>query len=57
MEKGLIKLEPFDLEKLGMNSYDIHSSKILAIYNDDIIDIKAHNKLTTFKIPAENSKP
>ncbi len=50
MEKGLIKVEPFDLAKLGMNSYDVHLGKNLAMDNDDIIDAKAHNKITTFEI-------
>ncbi len=53
MEKGLIKVEPFDLAKLGTNSYDVHLGKTLAMYNDDIIDAKAHNKITTFEIPTE----
>jgi dCTP deaminase len=53
MEKGLIKVEPFDLAKLGTNSYDVHLGKTLAMYNDDIIDAKAHNKITTFEIPPE----
>lgn len=51
MEKGLIKVEPFDLAKLGTNSYDVHLGKTLAMYNDDIIDAKSHNKITTFEIP------
>ena len=51
MEKGLIKVEPFDLAKLGKNSSNVHLGKTLAMYNDDIIDAKAHNKITTFKFP------
>ena len=53
IEQGLIKVEPFDLSKLGTNSYDVHLGKTLAMYNDDIIDAKAHNKITTFEIPPE----
>lgn len=53
MEKGLIKVEPFDLSKLGTNSYDVHLGKTLAIYNDEVLDSKAHNKITTFEIPPE----
>ena len=53
MEQGLIKVEPFDLSKLGTNSYDVHLGKTLAVYNDDILDARSHNKITTFEIPAE----
>jgi dCTP deaminase len=53
MEKGLIIVEPFDLSKLGTNSYDVHLGKTLALYNDEILDAKSHNKITTFEIPPE----
>lgn len=53
IEKGLIKVEPFDLSKLGTNSYDVHLGKTLALYNDEILDAKLHNKITTFEIPTE----
>ncbi|MBC7753184.1 MAG: dCTP deaminase [Moraxellaceae bacterium] len=53
MEKGLIKVEPFDLSQLGTNSYDVHLGKTLATYNDEILDAKSHNKITTFEIPPE----
>ncbi len=53
IEKGTILVEPFDRECLGTNSYDVHLGKFLATYNDEILDAKAHNKITTFEIPAE----
>lgn len=53
MEKGLIKVEPFDLECLGTNSYDVHLGKTLALYESDVLDAKAHNKIKTFEIPEE----
>jgi len=53
MEKGLIKLEPFNISCLGTNSYDVHLGKTLAVYNDEILDAKSHNKITTFEIPDE----
>lgn len=53
MEKGLIKLEPFNLSCLGTNSYDVHLGKTLAVYEDEILDAKSHNKIKTFEIPAE----
>ncbi|PIY08209.1 MAG: dCTP deaminase [Flexibacter sp. CG_4_10_14_3_um_filter_32_15] len=53
IEKGTILVEPFDRECLGTNSYDVHLGKFLATYNDEILDAKAHNKITTFEIPKE----
>jgi dCTP deaminase len=53
IEKGLIKVEPFDLSCLGTNSYDVHLGKTLAVYESDILDAKAHNKIKTFEIPEE----
>ncbi len=53
IEKGLIKIEPFDLLALGTNSYDVRLGKTLALYESDILDAKAHNKIKTFEIPSE----
>lgn len=53
MEKGLIKLEPFNISCLGTNSYDVHLGKTLAVYEDEILDAKAHNKIKTFEIQPE----
>jgi dCTP deaminase len=53
MEKGSIKVEPFRRECLGSNSYDVHLGKTLALYTDDILDARAHNKIKTFEIPPE----
>lgn len=53
IEKGLIKVEPFDLACLGTNSYDVHLGKTLAVYESDVLDAKAHNKIKTFEIPPE----
>ena len=53
IEKGLIKIEPFDLSCLGTNSYDVHLGKTLALYESDVLDAKAHNKIKTLEIPDE----
>ena len=52
-EKGTILIEPFDQNCLGTNSYDVHLGRYLAIYEDDVLDAKAHNKIKTFEIPQE----
>lgn len=53
MEKGTIKIEPYDRGDLGSNSYDVHLGKHLAIYKDHQIDAKKHNEIEHFDIPEE----
>jgi len=48
-----IVIDPFDPSCLGTNSYDVHLGKILATYNDEILDAKKHNTITAFEIPEE----
>lgn len=53
IEKGSIKVEPFDIRCLGSNSYDVHLGKTLAVYTDSVLDARKHNKIETFEIPQE----
>ena len=53
IEKGEIVIEPFVRKCLGTNSYDVHLSRHLAIYNDEILDAKKHNEIRHFIIPDE----
>jgi len=53
IEKGTIKIEPYTRDCLGSNSYDVHLGKLLAKYNDEVIDAKKHNTITYFEIPEE----
>jgi dCTP deaminase len=53
IEKKTIIIEPYDREKLGSNSYDVHLGKYLAIYKDEILDAKKHNLIEHFEIPGE----
>lgn len=53
MKEGAIKVEPFRRECLGTNSYDVHLGKTLAVYEDEVLDAKKHNKIRTFEIPEE----
>ena len=53
MQAGKIKIEPFDIEKLGTNSYDVHLGKWLSVYDEDILDAKKHNTITHLEIPRE----
>ena len=51
IEAGRIVLEPFKREALGTNSYDVHLSKYLATYVDEVLDAKKHNKIEEILIP------
>jgi len=53
MRKGTIVITPFKKRYLGSNSYDVHLGKWLALYNDEILDARVHNKIHHFQIPAE----
>jgi dCTP deaminase len=53
IKKGNIVIDPFDVSRLGSNSYDVHLGKWLAVYKDEILDAKAHNKIDTFEIPED----
>src|ERR1700693_5359116 len=53
IEKGTIKLVPYDRENLGSNSYDVHLGKWLATYREHILDAKKHNEIEYFEIPEE----
>jgi dCTP deaminase len=53
IEKGSIIIEPFDREKLGSNSYDVHLGKHLAVYRDRELDSRKHNTIEELVIPEE----
>jgi dCTP deaminase len=53
MEKGTIKIVPYDRTCLGSNSYDVHLGKFLAKYKDEILDAKKHNLIESFEIPED----
>ena len=48
-----IVIDPFDRDCLGTNSYDVHLSKFLACYVDEIIDAKKHNQVEHFELSGE----
>jgi dCTP deaminase (EC 3.5.4.13) len=50
---GEIIIEPYDERCLGTNSYDVHLSKHLAIYKDNVLDAKKHNQIEPIIIPEE----
>lgn len=53
MDKGTIKIEPYNRADLGSNSYDVHLGKTLAVYVDKVLDAKKHNTIEYFDIPDE----
>lgn len=53
IEKGTIKIAPFERDCLGSNSYDVHLGKYLATYKNNELDAKMHNEIMHFEIPEE----
>lgn len=53
IKAGTIVIEPFDRKYLGSNSYDVHLSKWLAVYKDDLLDCRQHNQVEYMEIPKE----
>lgn len=53
IEKGTIKITPYDRTCLGSNSYDVHLGKYLATYVNKELDAKKHNEIYHFEIPEE----
>ena len=53
IETGQIVIEPFDQACLGTNSYDVHLSRYLAVYIDEQLDARKHNKVQEIIIPDE----
>lgn len=46
-----ITIEPFDLRQLGGNSYDVRLGSTLAVYRDDVLDVKRPPDVRYFDIP------
>ena len=53
MEKGTIKVDPYNRADLGSNSYDVHLGSTMALYVDEVLDAKKHNTIEYFEIPDE----
>ncbi len=53
IDSGEIIIEPFLRDKLGTNSYDVHLSKFMAVYVDDVLDAKQHNQIREIIIPKD----
>ena len=53
IDNGEIVIEPFDRDCLGSNSYDVHLSKYLAVYTDEVLDAKKHNLVREIIIPED----
>ena len=53
IENGNIIIEPFDRNNLGSNSYDVCLGNKLAVYENDELDAREHNKVKQIVIPEE----
>jgi dCTP deaminase len=50
MQDGLIVIDPFNVQNLGTNSYDVHLSPHFATYQGHELDAKKHNTVDHFEI-------
>ncbi|MEL6123127.1 MAG: dCTP deaminase [Bacteroidota bacterium] len=50
---GDIVIEPYDSTCLGTNSYDVHLGRVLAVYQDRVLDARQHNMIEYLDIPDE----
>ncbi len=53
IEKETIKIQPYNRQFLGSNSYDVHLGRHLATYKDKTLDARKHNEIDHFEIPEE----
>lgn len=53
IEKKNIVIEPFDPKQLGPNSYNLCLHEDLAVYENDVLDMRQPQSLKRFKIPKE----
>jgi dCTP deaminase len=51
MKRGAIVIKPFHRKYLGSNSYDVHLGKWFAMYEEEILDARQHNRVRYFTIP------
>jgi len=51
--RGSIRIDPFERDCLGSNSYDVHLGKWFATYREHILDARRHNEIEYFEIPEE----
>lgn len=53
IDAGRILIEPFRREALGSNSYDVHLSPYLAVYESAALDARRHNTTREIVIPED----
>lgn len=53
MSLGNIKIEPYNEENVGPNSYYLHLADELVIYEEDVLECKKPNATRKVKIPLE----
>lgn len=53
IENGQIKIEPFNIDQVNPNSYNLTLGSELLVYSDAILDMKKSPATQAIKIPAE----
>jgi dCTP deaminase len=53
IQKGNLRIDPFEPKQMGPNSYNLRLHDELAVYEDQILDMKRPQKLRRFTIPED----
>lgn len=53
IKRGDIQIDPFDVENLGSNSYDLHLDETLKVYTDDVLDSRGEPTVEELTIPED----
>jgi len=53
LERGDLSIDPFDPDKLGSNSYDLHLADTLKVYPEAVLDARERPDVETLEIPEE----
>lgn len=53
---GNIQIDPFDINRINPNSYNLSLGNELAIYKDDVLDMRKKSELIAIPIPDEGYK-
>ena len=53
VKSGNIKIDPYDPENIGPNSYDVRLADTLTVYTEAVLDPRRDNRYLEIKIPPE----
>lgn len=53
IKRSDIQIDPFDVDNLGSNSYDLHLDETLKVYTDEVLDSRGEPSVEELTIPEE----